>query len=91
VFTTGDHAYDDGTAEEFANCYHPTWGRHRARTRPAAGNHDYHTAGAIPYFEYFGANAGAVGQGYYSYDLGAWHVMVLNSNIDVHAGLSIPR
>jgi len=86
VFITGDNAYDDGTAEEFANCYHPTWGRHRARTRPTPGNHDYYSAGAIPYFEYFGANAGAVGQGYYSYDLGAWHVMVLNSNIDVHAG-----
>jgi len=44
VFTTGDNVYPDGTAEEFANCYEPTWGRHVERTRPSPGNHDYHTA-----------------------------------------------
>lgn len=82
VFTLGDHAYPDGTARQFADCYDPTWGRHRARTRPAAGNHDYHTPGAASYFAYFGAVAGEPGKGYYSYDLGAWHVVVLNSNCD---------
>jgi hypothetical protein len=80
VFTVGDHAYPDGTAPEFAECYTPTWGRHRARTRPAVGNHDYETRSAAPYFAYFGAAAGEPGKGYYSYDLGAWHVVVLNSN-----------
>lgn len=80
VFTVGDHAYPDGTARQFAECYEPTWGRHKARTRPAAGNHDYHSSGAAPYFAYFGAAAGEPGKGYYSYDLGAWHVVVLNSN-----------
>jgi hypothetical protein len=80
VFTTGDNAYEYGTDEEFANCYHPTWGRHRTRTRPALGNHDYGTPGAAGYFRYFGAAAGEPGRGYYSYDLGAWHVIVLNSN-----------
>jgi hypothetical protein len=80
VFTLGDHAYPDGTARQFAECYDPTWGRHRARTRPAVGNHDYHTPKAAPYFAYFDAAAGEPGKGYYSYDLGSWHVVVLNSN-----------
>ncbi len=82
VFTLGDHAYSKGTALQFAECYDPTWGRHRARTRPAAGNHDFGTPGAAPYFSYFGPSAGEPGMGYYSYDLGAWHVIVLNSNCD---------
>lgn len=80
VFTLGDHAYPNGTRAEFANCYEPTWGRHRARTRPVAGNHDYRTRGASGYFDYFGAAAGDRDKGYYSYDLGRWHVVVINSN-----------
>ena len=81
IFTLGDNAYMNGTAKEFHDCYEPTWGRHRSRTRPAPGNHEYATAGAIPYFEYFGFNAGFSGQGYYSFDLGAWHVISLNSEV----------
>ena len=80
VFTTGDNAYGDGTAVEFAHCYEPTWGRHRARTRPSPGNHDYGTARAAGYHDYFGAAAGEPDRAYYSYDLGAWHVIALNSN-----------
>ncbi|HEU5183559.1 MAG TPA: PKD domain-containing protein [Gemmatimonadaceae bacterium] len=83
VYTTGDNAYEDGTASDFANCYEPTWGRHKARTRPSPGNHDYHTSGASGYFNYFGENAGPAGRGYYSYDLGAWHIISLNSNISM--------
>jgi hypothetical protein len=79
VFTLGDNAYPSGTAAEFASCYGPTWGRHKARTRPAPGNHDYGTAGGAAYYDYFGT-AGERGRGYYSYDLGAWHVVVINSN-----------
>ena len=79
VFTIGDNVYEDGTAEEFRDCYEPSWGRHKARTRPAVGNHDYHTPGASDYFEYFGAAAGDPDEGYYSYDLGDWHIIVLNS------------
>jgi hypothetical protein len=75
--------YSDGTAAEFAQCYTPTWGRHRDRTRPAPGNHDYHTSGASAYFDYFGAAAGTRGEGYYAYDLGPWRVYSLNSNIDM--------
>lgn len=86
VFTTGDNAYPNGTTTEFSNCYDPSWGRHKARTFPAAGNHDYHTTDAAGYFSYFGPVAGKPTEGYYSYDLGAWHIIVLNSNISVDAG-----
>ncbi|WP_327372663.1 DNRLRE domain-containing protein [Streptomyces sp. NBC_01216] len=86
VFTTGDNAYPDGTASDFANYYDPTWGRHKARTRPAPGNHDYHTSGASAYYSYFGANAGTAGKGYYSYDLGNWHVVSLNSEVGMSVG-----
>jgi hypothetical protein len=80
VFTLGDNAYEDGTAQEYADCYSPTWGRHKDRTYPAVGNHEYHTADAAPHFEYFGATAGEPGKGYYAYEAGAWKVIVLNSN-----------
>jgi acid phosphatase type 7 len=86
VATLGDNAYQDGTAAEFANCYGPTWGRHQARTKPAPGNHDYHTAGASGYYGYFGAAAGDPSAGYYAYDLGSWHVVVLNSNVAMGTG-----
>jgi hypothetical protein len=86
VFTLGDHAYFSGTADEFRRCYEPTWGRHKGRTRPVPGNHEYESSGAAPYFAYFGANAGPPGLGYYSFDLGNWHAVALNSNIDVSAG-----
>jgi hypothetical protein len=80
VFTAGDSVYDSGTAAEFANCYDPSWGRHKARTRPSVGNHEYRTADAAGYFDYFGDEAGDPAEGYYSYDLGSWHVVVINSN-----------
>ena len=80
VFTLGDNVYDAGTSTEYRDCYGPSWGRHLARTRPTPGNHEYGTANASGYFGYFGAAAGDQGKGYYSYDLGAWHIIVLNSN-----------
>jgi len=86
VFTTGDNAYPDGTADQFSNCYNSSWGRHKERTYPSSGNHDYHNADASGYFGYFGSKAGEPGKGYYSYDLGAWHIIVLNSNIPVGTG-----
>ena len=86
VFTLGDNAYVEGTRQEFRDCYDPTWGRHRSRTRPVPGNHDYGSPGAAPYFEYFGANAGPPGLGYYSFELGDWHAIALNSNIAVGPG-----
>jgi hypothetical protein len=86
VFTAGDNAYFSGTAEEFRNCYDPSWGRHKGRTRPVPGNHEYESANAQPYFDYFGPAAGPPGLGYYSYELGDWHVVALNSNIPVDVG-----
>jgi acid phosphatase type 7 len=86
VFTTGDHAYPDGTAAEFAECYEPTWGRFNARTRPTPGNHDYETPGAEPYFDYFDLFdelPGARQLGYYGFELGTWHAVALNSIISV--------
>ena len=79
VFVAGDLAYPSGTAAQLENCYDPSWGRHAWRTRPVPGNHDYETLGAVPYFEYFGPAAGNPSQGYYSYDVGDWHIVALNS------------
>jgi len=86
VFAAGDLAYPDGSDEQFANCYGPTWGRFKDRTRPAPGNHEYHSDGASGYVRYFGAAAGDPKKGYYSYDLAAWHVIVLNSECDAVGG-----
>ena len=80
VAALGDLAYENGSASDFATYYEPTWGRFKARTRPAAGNHEYATPNAAGYFGYWGAVAGPPTQGWYSYELGAWHVIVLNSN-----------
>lgn len=86
VFTVGDHAYPSGTSKEFRDCYDASWGRHKARTRPAPGNHDYITAKAKGYYDYFGDSAGPDRRGYYSFKLGAWHVVSLNSFIAADRG-----
>lgn len=86
VATLGDHVYEIGAWRKFANCYDPTWGTERPRTRPAAGNHEYKTRDASGYFDYFGTAAGDRDEGYYSYDLGSWHIVVLNSNCDEIGG-----
>jgi hypothetical protein len=78
VMAVGDLAYPDGSKENF-ECYDKTWGRAKSRTRPAPGNHEFHFSGAKPYFDYFGAAAGDRKTGYYSYELAAWHIIVLNS------------
>jgi acid phosphatase type 7 len=91
VFTAGDNAYPNGTAGQFAECYQPTWGRHKDRTRPAPGNHDYRTDDGGPYYRYFGANAGPAGRGYYSYELAGWHIISLNSNVNMALGSAQER
>ena len=83
VLTTGDHAYPDGALSEFQAYYEPTWGRYRMRTRPSPGNHDYHTGDAAGYFAYFGARAPGP---YYSFDIGGWHLISLNSEISMDEG-----
>lgn len=80
VFSAGDNSQDSGAYEQYLNCFDPTWGRHKDRMRPAPGNHDSMTPGAAGYYRYFGAAAGEPGKGYYSYDLGNWHIVALNSN-----------
>jgi hypothetical protein len=89
VMVPGDLAYPDGSKENF-ECYNKTWGRVKSRTRPSPGNHEFHASGATPYFDYFGAAAGDPKSGYYSYEVGSWHIIVLNSECqDVggcHAG-----
>ena len=76
----------NGSAEQYVNCYGPTWGRHKYRTRPTPGNHDYEISGGAAYYAYFGANAGPAGRGYYSFNVSGWHVISLNSNIAAGAG-----
>ena len=80
VLTMGDNQYEDGTLDKFQKSYEPTWGKFKAITFPATGNHEYHTAGAAGYFGYFGVAAGPADKGYYSFDLGVWHLIALNSN-----------
>lgn len=79
VFTTGDGAYQDGSYQEYLDCYDPSWGRHKERTRPAVGNHDFKQTKAEGYNRYWGEQGGTFDLYYYSYDIGAWHVVVLNS------------
>ena len=86
VITVGDNAYATGSLTEFQSCYAPTWGRDFPRTRPVPGDKDYQTAGAAGYYSYFGAAAGDPTKGYYSYDLGSWHVIALNSSISTSSG-----
>jgi hypothetical protein len=86
ILALGDTVYEDGLAREFGRCYDPSWGRHRERTRPVAGNHEYQTAEAADYFDYFGEAAGTPGEGWYSFDLGEWHLIALNSNCEAVGG-----
>jgi hypothetical protein len=85
VFTLGDNAYMEGTAKQFTNCFGSTWGNPKwgimKKLHPAPGNHEYLSKAANPYFAYFGDKAGAAGAGYYSYEVGTWHVVVLNGEI----------
>ncbi|HEU5219022.1 MAG TPA: metallophosphoesterase, partial [Gemmatimonadales bacterium] len=88
VAALGDNAYPDGSDQNFALCFTPSWGdsakRIIQRIRPAPGNHEFSIFGASPYFEYFGKKAGEPRKGYYSYSIGDWHAVVLNSEIVVN-------
>jgi hypothetical protein len=84
VMTAGDNAYPHGSHNDFRTKYEPTWGRFLSRTRPTPGNQDYQTPGAAGYFEYFGSRAGprssnGRGRGYYSFKVGRWLVLALDS------------
>ncbi len=84
-FTLGDNQYQAGALAEFQKAYHPTFGRLKAITRPTIGNHEYETPNAAGYFTYFGTAAGHPTRGYYSHDVGAWHIITLNSERDFAA------
>lgn len=87
VFTAGDNAYPVGDTADFRDCYAPTWGRHKARTFPAIGNHDAYSDAGKPYHEYFGAAAGTYPEARATRTVGAWRVISLNSNCgDVDCG-----
>jgi hypothetical protein len=92
VFTAGDNVYDSGTPDEFLRCFTPTWGdptkRIMKKIHPSPGNHEYLSPAANGYYAYFGAAAGAPDKGYYSYTVGTWHVVALNSEMFVNFGFS---
>ena len=92
VFTLGDNAYSSGSTAQFNQCFTPSWGDPQKgiikSLHPAPGNHEYQTLNADPYYKYFGLAAGEIGRGYYSYDVGAWHVVVVNSEIIVNASFT---
>lgn len=83
VLPLGDTQYENGTVAKYGQSYTHSWGSTSimAVTRPAVGNHEYTTSGAADYFSYFGTRAGDPGKGYYSFDLGSWHLVALNSEI----------
>jgi acid phosphatase type 7 len=80
AFTAGDNVQLMGASSEYSTCYTQAWGSFKSRTRPVPGNHDYFTSDGSPYFSFFGSAAGTGTTGYYSYDLGDWHVIALNSS-----------
>lgn len=86
VLLLGDNQYESGTISAYRASYDTSWGRLKTITRPAAGNHEYYTPGASGYYQYFGAAAGDPAKGWYSYDLGAWHLVALNSNCNAVGG-----
>jgi hypothetical protein len=88
ILALGDLAYEDGKLVEFRRCYAPTWGRHKDRTYPVPGNHDYGRgkSDAAGYFAYWGARAGNPDEGFYSFELADWHLIALNSNIEAGPG-----
>ena len=79
ILALGDLSYPDGSEQNFRDCYSRTWGRHKERTRPSPGNHEHHTPGAAGYARYFGPTVGTPGHLYYSFDLGSWHLISLDS------------
>lgn len=80
IVALGDFAYEDGTAENFAECYEPNWGRHKERTIPVIGNNEYDPGGPQPYLDYFGEAAAPGGTLWHSTQVGSWHLIVLDSN-----------
>lgn len=89
ILALGDLVYENGTAEEFATVFEPSWGRHKARIKPLPGNHEYNTPQAAGYFGYFGASAGDPAKGFYAFDAGPhWRVLMINSELELRIAAS---
>lgn len=86
VLPLGDLQYERGEGSGFQQSYDPTWGRVKAISHPVAGNHEYYSKNAADYYQYFGKVAGDPAKGYYSYDIGNWHIIALNSNCQAVGG-----
>jgi hypothetical protein len=78
VLALGDLVYPDATPSNWANCYDPSWGSFKGKTRPVIGSHDYADDKARSYINYWGGLAGPAGKFYYSFNIGSWHIVVLN-------------
>jgi hypothetical protein len=89
VLPLGDNQYEKGSLEDYQKYYAPTWGKFKSITHPVVGNHEYYTPKAKGYFQYFGKSAGNPTQGYYSFDLGAWHLIALNGNCEQIGGCGV--
>jgi hypothetical protein len=83
IYTLGDNSNENGTSYEYLNCFGPSWGRFLDRLYPTPGNHDYGTENGSAYYDYFPTIQSVRGNGYYSYDIGSWHIIALNSVIDM--------
>lgn len=81
LLLAGDLAYPQGSAANYRDCFHPSWGGFRSRWHPVPGNHEYDSPGAQPYFSYFGEAAGTDSSGYYAFTAGEWLILMLNSNV----------
>jgi acid phosphatase type 7 len=81
VLPLGDLQYE-ATSSQYRASYDPSWGRFKAISRPVVGNHEYAARGARGYFDYFGSRAGPRGKGWYSWNIGSWHLIALNSQCD---------
>ena len=86
VLSLGDNQYENGSLSDYQSSYGQTWGRLKDKTRPVPGNHEYKTQGAAGYYDYFGSAAGDRSKGYYSFDVGGWHFIALNSEVDLKRG-----
>lgn len=90
ILPLGDNQYESGRLDHYLAAYDKTWGAFKAATYPVPGNHEYRTPNASGYFSYFGLAAGDPQKGYYSYDIGSWHLVALNSNCNTAAGRGVP-